>query len=478
MSGMPLGRLLMPALRCRGDVGFAHEDARMAEALELGVGGFILFGGTPDAVRALTDDLQRRSRVPLLIASDLERGAGQQVEGLVEIPPPLALAATGSEDVARWAGACTAREARRVGINWAFAPVADLDLLADNPIVQTRSFGRDPTAVARCVAAWVAGCESEGVLACAKHFPGHGRTTRDSHVEMPTVLADAATLLREDLLPFRAAIEAGVASVMTAHVQYPELDESGVPATLSPSVLRLLREELRFDGLAVTDALNMAGAQHGRSEADAAVAALRAGCDLLLYPDDPRGVVSALEAAISCGALGEARVAEAIRRIEEAVMRCAPVSERAGSVASAADAATAESVATRALQPLDARMPTLRAPIELVVLDDDIGGPFVPSPSDLVARSLASAGIPLGDGGSRVALVFNEPRAWKGRAGFGEAVQARFGEVAAADLVVLFAHPRHASALPGGAPTLLAWHRLAPMQRAAARWIAERIGAA
>ena len=181
------GRLILPALRAAADGGFGHEAARIADALDLGVGGFIVFGGTVESVRRLTADLLRRAGRPLLIASDLERGAGQQVAGLTEFPPPLALASLEDAAVVRWAGAVTAQEARAVGINWVFAPVGDLDVLADNPIVQTRAFGDDPNRVASLVRTWIEGCQDAGALACAKHFPGHGRTTVDSHIALPVV---------------------------------------------------------------------------------------------------------------------------------------------------------------------------------------------------------------------------------------------------------------------------------------------------
>ena len=179
------GRLILPALRAAPDGSFAHEAGAIADALDLGVGGFIIFGGNAESVRRLTADLLRRAERPLLIASDLERGAGQQVEGLTEFPPPLALAALDDPDVARWAGAVTAQEARAVGINWVFAPVADLDVLPENPIVQTRAFGDDPNRVATLVRNWIEGCQGAGALACAKHYPGHGRTAADSHITLP-----------------------------------------------------------------------------------------------------------------------------------------------------------------------------------------------------------------------------------------------------------------------------------------------------
>jgi len=292
---MTTGRLILPALRAGADAGFSHEAARIADALDLGVGGFIVFGGTVESVRRLTADLLRRAGRPLLVASDLERGAGQQVAGLTQFPPPLALASLGDASVVRWAGAVTAQEARAVGINWVFAPVGDLDVLPDNPIVQTRAFGDDPNRVASLVRTWIEGCQGAGALACAKHFPGHGRTAVDSHIALPVVPDAAATLRETDLLPFAIAVESGVASIMTAHVAYPALDPSGVPATLSRPIMDELRGPLGFDGLVVSDALIMDGALAGRRESDAAVEAVRAGVDLLLYPNDARRVRDALE---------------------------------------------------------------------------------------------------------------------------------------------------------------------------------------
>jgi hypothetical protein len=270
------GRLIVPVLRAAADGGFGHEAARIADALDLGVGGFIVFGGTVESVRRLTADLFRRAGRPMLIAADLERGAGQQVAGLTEFPPPLALAALEDAAVVRWAGAVTAQEARAVGINWVFAPVGDLDVLADNPIVQTRAFGGDPNRVASLVRTWIEGCQDAGALACAKHFPGHGRTTVDSHIALPVVSESADTLRDSDLLPFSIAVECGVASMMTAHVAYPALDASGLPATISAPIMAELRGRLRFDGLVVTDALIMDGALVGRRESDAAVQAVQA----------------------------------------------------------------------------------------------------------------------------------------------------------------------------------------------------------
>jgi beta-glucosidase-like glycosyl hydrolase len=471
---LPAGRLVLPALRARAG-GFAHEAAAIAEALDLGVGGFIIFGGTVESVRRLTADLLRRAERRLLLASDLERGAGQQIEGLTEFPPPLALAALDDAAAVRWVASVTAREARAVGINWVFAPVADLDLLPDNPIVQTRAFGSDPQRVATLVRSWIEGCQAAGALACAKHFPGHGRTTVDSHVTLPVVDARRETLERSDLVPFGVAVDAGVASLMTAHVAYPALDPAALPATVSPAILGDLRRGLGFDGLVVTDALIMDGALVGRRESDAAVEAVRAGVDVLLYPNDPRRVRDALDQAVAVGTLPRERLVEALGRYERALARATeptpPVTR------GPFESATALADALLALGMLRGSPPRLESPLDLVVVDDDLGGPYPPGPSDHVAGALGAELVGRYAGGSRVVLAFAEPRAWKGRSGFGpEAREALAHAAPGADLIVLFGHPRLADEIPSDAPILLAWHRQRLMQEAVARWLRQRFG--
>jgi beta-glucosidase-like glycosyl hydrolase len=468
-------RLILPALRSEALSGFAHEAGRIADALEIGVGGFIIFGGTAESVRRLTTDLLRRAGRSLLLAGDLERGAGQQISGLTEFPPPLALASLGDPAVVRWAASVTAQEARAVGINWVFAPVADLDVLPENPIVQTRAFGGNANDVATCVRHWVEGCQSAGALACAKHYPGHGRTTVDSHISLPVVEAPATALRAQDLLPFSVAIESGVASIMTAHVAYPTLDSSGLPATLSRTLLGELRTVSRFDGLVVTDALIMDGALVGRRESDAAVEAIQAGADLLLYPNDPRRVRDALDAALSSGTLGRERLEESLGRYERALaMATAPTPP-----VTRGPFDSAEALADALLKSGMVRgsPPTLAGPLDLVVVDDDVGGPYPPNPSDYAHRALGPEMTGRYSEGSRVVLVFAEPRAWKGRSGLGAASREALAHHAAgADLIVLFGHPRLLGELPSRVPVLLAWHRQRLMQEAVARWLRGSLG--
>jgi hypothetical protein len=376
--------------------------------------------------------------------------------------------------VARWAGAVTAQEARAVGINWVFAPVADLDVLPENPIVQTRAFGDEPQRVATLVRGWIEGCQGAGALACAKHYPGHGRTALDSHVTLPSVDADLETLRTSDLVPFTVAVESGVAAMMTAHVAFPALDASGTAATLSAPILDGLRRALRFDGLVVTDALIMDGALTGRRESDAAIQALQSGVDLLLYPKDPRRLREGIVGAVESGALPRERLEDSLRRYERALAvasRPTPPVRRGpfDSVGALADKLIEQGM-------LRGDAPSLAGPLDLVVVDDDVGGPYPPSPSDWVARSLGGELVGRYTGGSRVVLVFAEPRAWKGRAGLGAAsLEALASQAADADLIVLFGHPRMLDQLPSDAPVLLAWHRQRLLQEAVARWLRRRV---
>lgn len=471
---MTPGRLVFPALRWRDESGFGHEEPLIEAALGWGAGGFILFGGTAAGVRTLTDRLTRDAGRPLLIASDLERGAGQQVGGLSELPPPRALASLRDPSVIRGAGVLTAVEALSVGINWVLAPVADLDIEPANPIVQTRAFSDHPVEAAAAVAAWIVGCEAAGALACAKHFPGHGRTRADSHMGVPVVAASQEELEATDLLPFRAAVETGVSSVMTSHVAFPALDPSGTAATFSRPILDLLRQ-WGFEGLIVTDALMMEGASKGRGPGAIGVDAVRAGVDLLLYPAEPAATARALQEASRDDPEIAGRVEAAIGRYEVALHAASQAERPEQPPDSGGAIALSDWLLSQPL--LRGSTPTLKAPIELVTVDDDLGTPWPVSPSTWVRDALAGHQIPLGPGGSKVVLAFAEPRASKGRAGFSAenaARLAREGESAA--LLVLFTHPRLLSAVPAGPPVLHAWHRQRLMQEGVARWIAEHLG--
>jgi beta-glucosidase len=476
-----LARLVFPSLRSRpASGGFAHERAKIDAALAAGVGGFILFGGDRESVTTLTAGLRATAGRPLLIGADLERGPRQQVEGLTELPPPAALGWLGDLETTNTAGVITGAEARSVGINWAFAPVCDLDNEAKNPIVQTRSFGVDPEIVGEHAAAWIRGCQEHGVLACAKHYPGHGRTTQDSHATLPRVMATSLELERTDLVPFASAVRAGVGSVMSAFVAYPGWDPSGRAAGFSPVMLGYLRDTLGFGGLVVTDALIMAGATARQAEAPATASAVAAGCDVLLYPEDFAGVIAALERAVGA-VIPVARADAALAHYQQAVDSWGQGPDQ-GEPDVAAHAAYADWLAGRVTHMARGDAPTLGPPFTVAIVDDDVGGPYTVGPRDVFTRTLGEAGVMIvkgtGDGGrgKRIVLVYAEPRSWKGRADLGlRSLRALRRLAPRCALVVLFAHPRLATQIPGNAPVLCCWHGQPLMQRAAARWVLGRI---
>lgn len=304
--------------------GAYRELMRMVERNH--VGGFVVTtrGGLMGAERSqvyptavLANQLQRRARVPLLVAADLERGTAMRLVEGTSFPFPMHVAATDRVEDAYAMGRITALEARAAGIHCVFAPVADVNVNPDNPIINTRSFGEDPQRVAELVAAFVRGVERNGALATVKHFPGHGDTSTDSHIDLPTVTADRERLDRIELAPFRAAIAAGASTLMTGHLAVPALEpDPDVPATLSPLVLTdLLRRDLGFRGVVFTDAMDMGGVTQRYAPADAAVRAILAGSDLLLIPPVPDAAVAALKEAVASGRLPRARVDAAVRRV-------------------------------------------------------------------------------------------------------------------------------------------------------------------
>lgn len=282
------------------------------------VGGLIVGKGAAFATGAWLNELQRLAPVPLLVAADLEWGAGTRLEGATVLPVNMAIAAAGDGAYAYRAGRITAHEARAAGIHLALAPVADVNVNPANPVINTRSYGADPQSVAEQVTAFIAGARTGGLLTAAKHFPGHGDTEHDSHLELPLVNASRERLDEVELVPFRAAIKAGVPAVMSAHLAVPALEPGPGhrPATVSRSILtEVLRQELGFEGLVITDALIMDGVLDGRSPGTVAVNAVRAGADVLLMPPEADDAIDAVVAAVRSGRLDRERIDASVRRI-------------------------------------------------------------------------------------------------------------------------------------------------------------------
>lgn len=294
-----------------------EDEDRVASLLEeCPVGGLIVFNGSAGTKRTLKR-MQGISKVPLLVGCDIERGVGQHVQGYTLFPHAMALGRQPS-NIDRMIES-TAAEARDVGIHITFAPVADVNTNPLNPIISIRAFSDDVEVAAAHTAHYVSLAEVSGLLTTAKHFPGHGDTHQDSHDSLPSVDATLDELRARELVPFRAAIDAGCSLIMTAHVAFPKIDPSGLPATLSPIFLQaLLREEMGFKGVVCSDSLLMTGVCDSfDDEGEMALATLNAGVDLLLDLREPISVVDYLMSCVQSGKLREGRVEEAYSRVIE-----------------------------------------------------------------------------------------------------------------------------------------------------------------
>ena len=309
------------------------------------VGGVLVFRSEVLATALSANRWQQMAKVPLLISSDLEMGMGMRFDETPWWAPNMAVAATGDVKWARLQGEATAIQARAMGVNWLFAPTSDVNNNPNNPVINVRSYGEDPTTVAQFAKAFIEGAQAAGAMTCAKHFPGHGDTATDSHIGLPVVDVSRERLLNLELVPFRAAIEARVGGVMSAHIALPQIepelaapvrklserDAAGtefrslteenstrvtLPGTLSPKVLTgLLREELKFNGVIITDAMNMAGISARYTSAEAAIKAIKAGADMIEKSPDIDSAIAGVKDAVAKGEITEARLNTSVERI-------------------------------------------------------------------------------------------------------------------------------------------------------------------
>ncbi len=326
---------------------FLNQDSEAFRTLkrhveENKIGGVILFRGPVYESVILMNRLQQLARYPLIISADLEAGAGMRFDDTINFPWNMAVGATGNPDFARKQGEITAREARALGVQHIFAPVVDVNNNAANPVINVRSYGEDPADVARFAAAFTEGAQAAGAIATAKHFPGHGDTAVDSHRGLPEINVGRDRLNSIEFVPFQATVNAGVGSVMVGHIALPQIDSTSIkplprnvkgkptdtdeageiieekatmPATMSPIMGRLLRHDLKFSGLIVTDALSMSGLTIYFTPEESAVRALEAGADMLLKPVDVDAAFRGVREAVKSGRITEQRVEESARRI-------------------------------------------------------------------------------------------------------------------------------------------------------------------
>ncbi len=343
---------------------FLNQDSDAFRALkhqveENHIGGIVLFRGPVYESVVLMNRLQQFAIYPLLVSSDLEAGAGMRFDDTVNFPWNMAVGATANPEYARRQGSITAREARALGVAQIYAPVVDVNNNAANPVINVRSYGEDAAEVARFAAAFTEGAQNGGVIATAKHFPGHGDTAIDSHRGLPEIKVSRDRLNTIELVPFRAAVRAGVGAVMVGHIGLPDIDptpikplprdlkssptdtdESGeivaenatLPATLSPMVGGILRRDLGFQGMVVTDALSMSGLTIYFTQAEAAVKALEAGADMLLKPADVDAAFRGVRDAVRSGRLTERRIESSTLKILAAKYDLGLVKQRLTSV--------------------------------------------------------------------------------------------------------------------------------------------------
>jgi len=321
-----VAQMVMPRLD-----GESLEDPRYVEHIQTliqdGIGGFLLFGGSVERTPAHLGLLQSSATVPLMISSDVERGLGQQLVGGTRFPSQRAVASAvnrrSKKDVELLDRMLDAvrTETRAAGIHAVFSPVVDVNNNPNNPIICTRAFGDEPGVVEWFGARYIKGLQKPSgkgrldLLACAKHFPGHGDTDQDSHSVLPSIHAGKARLNRVELPPFRESVKSGVGMVMVAHLLVPALDPDQ-PTTFSKKIVTaLLREGMGFEGLIVSDALDMGALANAYSEQDIAVRAVEAGIDILLHPRDARTTIAAVVAAVEQGRLTQQRIAESVERI-------------------------------------------------------------------------------------------------------------------------------------------------------------------
>ena len=324
---------------------FANQDSvyfkeLQHQVVENKIGGIIFFGAPIYETTILSNRMQENAKIPLLLSLDAETGIGMRFEDAINFPWAMAVAATGNPEYAGRMGVITGREARAIGMRHVYAPVLDVNNNADNPVINVRSYGENPEDVARFGTAFIAGIQSQNVIATAKHFPGHGDTNVDSHRGLPIIDHSRESLEKTELVPFRAAIKSGVASIMIAHIALPQIDgeeikplkeyrggdaEKGaeivkqtatIPATLSAKVQTdLLRKDLGFKGLIVTDAMSMSGLTLYFDQAEAGVRAFLAGADILEKPSDADVMIGGIVAAVKSGRISQRRLDESVRKV-------------------------------------------------------------------------------------------------------------------------------------------------------------------
>ena len=347
---------------------------------EYGVGGVILLGGSAAEVALKTQQMQSWAKVPLLIAADIEEGVGQRFSGATWFPPPMALQSVAVK-YAEEMGRVTAEEALAIGINWLLAPIVDVNNNPENPVINVRAFGITVGEVMGATRGFIAGAKQYPVLTTAKHFPGHGDTWVDSHLQTPMIPHDRQRFENVEFPPFINAIAAGVDAVMSAHILAPELDTENI-ATLSPHILTdILRNELGFEGIITTDALIMSGIANLDSSGAIAVQAVKAGADILLMPVDAIATIQAICDAVESGEISRDRIRASVQRIWKAKQKVCGIPIDLTKVGKPENLEIAKKIATKSIS-VYSKLPLLQSGssqqqleanyLNLIVVDDPL----------------------------------------------------------------------------------------------------------
>lgn len=508
-----VGQLVVPRISGAYMPTESPEYDRLREwVVKQQVGGVIITHGPPYELAAKLNTLQRLSDVPLLVTADMEHGPGQILNaghilpygldngGATRFPPIMALGAADDEQLAYDLGRITAIEGRAAGVHVTFAPVVDVNNNPDNPIINTRAYGGDAAQVSRLAAAHIRGLQDHGMIATAKHFPGHGDTGTDSHISLPIVSVEKSRADAVELPPYHTAIRNNVGAIMTAHIAFPALTGDTVPGTLNAKILTgLLRDELGYRGLIFTDAMDMGAIINTYGRTNASVMALKAGADVLLqpFPQDVPAIIDAIMAAVAKGELSEARINDAVRRMLEAKARLQLHQERfvdlgrlpeyvgkGSHQARAREAAERSITVTRDQQKL---LP-LRGRVLSIVYADDYD-PFagrilqqelrkdLPDLQTLMfdARADSSAVRRLHDAAATADVILFTPfigvSAYKGRLAINHHVADAINQIATAKptVVTAFGNPYVFGQLTNVSTYMLAWGQWGVSQRAAAK---------
>ncbi|MEW6109517.1 MAG: glycoside hydrolase family 3 N-terminal domain-containing protein [Nitrospirota bacterium] len=399
--------------------------SRYLSLVKKGIAGFIIFGGELETVREYVRRLQDNAEIPLIISSDLEQGLGQQIDGGTLFPPAMAIASAlkkrsmskmqaSNLRLLREAFEAISAEAEYAGINTILAPVLDINTNPKNPIISVRAFGEDSKTVSLFGCEMIKAIQGHGLAACGKHFPGHGDTDVDSHIKLPAVNADLSHLMKNELIPFKKAIETEVKMIMLGHLNVPSIDPSGIPVSISEKAVRFLKNKMRYQGILITDAMNMGGI--GRhSEIRASFIALEAGIDLILHPSDTEKLVSYLEKKRIL--LNEGRLSDFRNRLRRPAVTISPDFDEHRSLS--------QELTGKAIK-ISGEFKVTGDPY-LVILNDEemtkghvfaerLGSNFPGLKLQILRRGSRTRSISFPSGSFVIVAIFSETKAWKGGA--------------------------------------------------------------